>query len=106
MSKCDAEPRLMFELRTNLIWNFPPFISDQRYSNVSKRSPNQPAYYTSNLDALDKSESRIRRLQVICQIEKRVIEHRSRILAAQRKIIDVNKTLIEIKSRLRELSNM
>lgn len=102
MGKCEVG-WCRIENRFNL--EFSSIYSDQRYSNVQK-TPIQPADFASNLDALDKGDSKIRRLQAICQIEKRIIEHRSRILSAQREIIDVNKTLIEIKNRLHELSNM
>lgn len=49
-------------------------------------------------------EYQIRRSQNLSQIGQRVLEHRGRILRAQGEIVDVKKSLSEIRQRLHELS--
>lgn len=66
----------------------------------------KPQYFVTSLKALDERKIKIQRSQTIHGIEQRIIEQRGRLLLAQQEIIDINKTLIEIKSRLHELSNL
>lgn len=51
-----------------------------------------------------KRESQIQRSQTLLKLERRVLEHRGRLLNAQEEIVEVRKTLNDIRERLHELS--
>lgn len=67
------------------------FLDIQRQSTLSQNEMN-------------KREAQIQRAKALLELEQAVLQHRSRLIRAQEDIMDVRRSLSEIRERLNDLS--